>query len=202
MKKSLVLTTAALALAFTATASYAKPEAYDIDPSHTTIQFGIGHVDFSKMMGKFETYTSTTQLDLAKPENSKVSIVIDPKSVKTSSADLDKHLQGPDFFNSEKHGEIKFVSTKVVKTGEKTYTLTGDFTMLGVTKPLTLDVVFNKSGEFFGKQRAGFSMKGLLKRSEFGMSYGAPDTIADDVSIYVEVEAVKRDATPPQKKKS
>jgi polyisoprenoid-binding protein YceI len=199
MKKWMMLSSVMALLA--ATPAFAKQETYDLDPSHTTIQFGVFHGGFSRMIGKFTKFDSTTLLDETKPENSKVSITIDPTSVKTSSEQLDEHLQKADFFNSGQFPEMKFTSTKIEKVGDNQYKLTGDFTLLAVTKPITLDVTFNKKGDFFGKPRAGFSMKGQLMRSEFGMKYGIPEILGDEVDLYIETEAVKRDVAPPQKKK-
>ena len=178
---------------------YAKSEFYDIDPSHTSILFLINHLGLSKMIGEFNEYQSTLQLDEEKPESSSIKISIDPKSVDTGSKALNEKLQNKDFFESDTYKTIDFVSTNIKRTSDKKSKVTGNLTMHGVTKPITLDVTFNKKATFMGQTRAGFTLRGKLKRSDFGMHFGIPD-VGDEVEIYIECEAVLRDVTPTKEK--
>lgn len=165
---------------------------YDYDKSHTSILFFINHAGFSKMVGEFNDYGGYFLFDSANPEESFVTITIDPKSIDTGHDGLNKKLQNEDYFNSSMYNSIKFESTKIKKTGSNTGEVTGNLTLLGVTKPLVFDVIFNKEASFMGKTKAGFSLKSSLKRSDFGMSHLIPD-VGDDVDIMIEVEGVRRD---------
>jgi polyisoprenoid-binding protein YceI len=106
----------------------------------------------------------------------------------------DTHLKSPDFFNVEKFPTMTFKSTKIEKTGEKTGKITGDLTLLGVTKPVTLDVTFNNAAKhpMADEYHAGFTAEGTIKRSAFGMNFGVP-MVGDDVKIHINVEAVREE---------
>ncbi len=121
-----------------------------------------------------------------------MTLTIQTASVDTAVGDRDDHLRSPDFFNAEEFPTIEFVSTGVTKTGDKTGTLAGNLTMLGVTKPVTLDVTFNKVGphpnpQMAGVEVAGFSASTTVKRSEFGMNTFVP-AVGDDIELWIEVE--------------
>lgn len=106
----------------------------------------------------------------------------------------DTHLKSKDFFDVEKFPDMVFKGTTIEITGDKTAKINGELTLLGVTKPVTLDTVFNKAGKhpFSGKYVAGFSAVTNIKRSDFGMEYGLP-MIGDDVNIHLEVEGIRQD---------
>ena len=112
-----------------------------------------------------------------------------PVSVDTTVPKLDGHLKSPDFFGVEANPEVTFVATEIKTTGENTGTVTGDLTLLGVTKPITLDVTFNKSAPHPITKRpaVGFSATGTVKRTEFGMNTYAP-AIGDEVKLIIEYE--------------
>src|SRR5690606_12273607 len=105
---------------------------------------------------------------------SSTEVTIDTSSISMNHEAWENHLKNADFFDVEKFPTMTFKSTKVERTGEKTAKMTGDLTLLGVTKPVTLDVTLNKSDlhPFHKKMAAGFSATGTLKRSDFGMNYG------------------------------
>lgn len=189
MKHLLLSTTAALL--FAASGAHAAPEQYTLDPYHTNITWKANHVGFSNPSGKFAEASGQFTLDEAKPENSSVTVTIKPGSVLTGIPKFDEHLKSADFFNTETYTEARFESTKVVKTGEKTAKVHGNLTLLGITKPVVLNVTLNKIGENpFSKQKtAGFSATAIIKRSEFGMNYGIP-VVSDDVQIEIEVEGM------------
>ncbi|MGD9649991.1 MAG: YceI family protein, partial [Dongiaceae bacterium] len=157
-------------------AAEAKPETYSFDKSHTSILFFIDHLGFTKVVGEFMDYDGTVVFDQEKVENSKVNVTFRPAGVKTDVAKLDEHLQAPGFFDTAKYPTATFVSTKMERTGKNTGKVTGDLTLLGVTKPVTLDVTFNKAGEisFIKEYHAGFSARGKLFRSAFKMMEGLP----------------------------
>lgn len=192
MKKTIALAFAAVSL-FSASA-LAAPEKYEFDKSHTRILFFINHLGFSDMVGEFTSYDGAIIFDDKDPAKSSLDITIKPQSVRTSSEALDKELQNDKFFNSEKFPEIKFVSTGIAATDEKTGNVTGNATLLGVTKPVVLNVTYNKGDyhPYTNLYVSGFKAEATLKRSDFGMNYGLP-MIGDEVRIEIQTELVNLD---------
>lgn len=179
------------AMALTPVAANAKPETYTIDSAHTAVTFDIDHFGFSRPSGKFMGITGTVTLDEEAPQNSQVDVTIPVDQINTGVADLDTHLKSEDFFNVAEYPTAHFVSTQVELTGDKTATVTGDLTLKGITKPVTLNVQLNLIGEnMFGKQTAGFSASGSFLRSEFGITTYLP-ALGDEVSILIDSEANK-----------
>ncbi|KAA0570093.1 YceI family protein [Azospirillum sp. Sh1] len=172
--------------------AFAAPVSYKIDPAHTAVAFIVNHVGFSNVIGRFNTVGGDVTFDKDAVEKSVVNVSIDTTSVDTNHAKRDEHLRSPDFFNAKEFPKMTFKSTKIEKTGDKTGKLHGDLTMLGVTKPVVLDIAFNKDGVSPASklETAGFSARGTVKRTDFGMKYGAP-AIGDDIQLLIEVEAVK-----------
>ncbi|PWC88457.1 hypothetical protein TSH100_07865 [Azospirillum sp. TSH100] len=197
MKKTLFAAALFAATAVGATLSmgapaFAAPVSYKIDPAHTAVAFIVNHVGFSNVIGRFNTVGGDVTFDKDAVEKSVVTVTIDTTSVDTNHAKRDEHLRSPDFFNAKEFPKMTFKSTKIEKTGDKTGKLHGDLTLLGVTKPVVLDVTFNKDGVSPASklETAGFSARGTVKRTDFGMKYGAP-AIGDDIQLLIEVEAVK-----------
>ncbi|MBK3733781.1 polyisoprenoid-binding protein [Azospirillum brasilense] len=170
----------------------AAPVAYKLDPAHTAVVFIVDHLGFAKAMGRFNTVAGELSFDKDAADKSSLSVTIDTTSVDTNHAKRDEHLKSPDFFNAKEFPKMTFKSTKIEKTGDKTGKLHGDLTLLGVTKPVVLDVSFNKDGVSPASKMdtVGFSARGTIKRSDFGMKYGVPN-IGDDIQIIIESEAVK-----------
>lgn len=166
-------------------------ENYTLDPTHTNIIWKASHFDFSSPSGKFGDVTGKLVLDETKPENSKVTVVIKTASVVTGFPKFDEHLRTADFFNVLKFPEATFYSFKVEKTSKDSAKIYGDFTLLGITKRIVLDAKLNKIGQnMFGNHVAGFSLKGVIKRSDFGMRTYLPG-ISDEVTLDIEVEAIR-----------
>ena len=177
----------------TPTVTQAAPADYEIDMAHTFVLFDVSHLGFSTMPGRFAEFSGEMTFDDENIENSTVAITINTASVDTYHAKRDEHLRSPDFFNAAEFPEMTFSSTAVKKTGDNTAQLMGDLTLLGVTKPVTLELTLNKAGvhPFNKKTVAGFTAKGVIKRSDFGMKYGVPN-IGDDISLRLELEAIKK----------
>lgn len=170
---------------------------YTLDPTHTNLYWKANHFGFSNPSGKFTEVEGSFVLDQSKPENSSVAVVVRPASVLTGIPKFDEHLKSPDFFNVLKYQEATFKSFKVEVTGKDTAKIQGDLTLLGITKRYTLDAKLNKVGTNpFGKEVAGFTITGVVKRSDFGMRYGLPG-VSDEVLLTIDVEGIK-DA--PEKK--
>jgi polyisoprenoid-binding protein YceI len=162
----------ALGLALAAAAPLAATT-YTFDKAHTEIGFEVTHLGVSKVRGHFTDNTATITLDDADLTKSTVEISIPVASVSTGQPKRDADLQGEDFFGAEKNPNITFKSTKVVKTADG-YDLTGDFTIHGVTKPLTLKA---KISDVFdggwGMTKRGFSLRGSINRFDYGVVWGA-----------------------------
>ncbi|CAO3455974.1 Protein yceI precursor [Azospirillum argentinense] len=186
---SVAALSALVALPMTAQAA---PVAYKLDPAHTAVVFIVDHLGFSKAVGSFNTVAGELAFDKDAADKSSLSVTIDTASIDTNHAKRDEHLKSPDFFNAKEFPKMTFKSTKIETTGDKTGKLHGDLTLLGVTKPVVLDVTFNKDGvsPASKQETVGFSARGTIKRSDFGMKYGVPN-IGDDIQIIIESEAVK-----------
>ena len=185
MKKLLI----ALPFVLASFNAQAEPHTYSFDTVHSQIIFFVNHLGFSNSEGEFLDFDGEFTFDPENVEASDVDVTIDTTSIDMDDEAWDKHLKNADFFDVEQFPTMTFKSTEVLKTGEKTGLMTGDLTMLGVTKPVTLDVTMNKVGEHprSGKQHAGFSATGKLNRSDWGMDYGLP-MVGDEVNIRIEVE--------------
>lgn len=175
------------------TPSLARADNYAIDPTHAHAAFRVSHLGFSHTLGQFKDISGALTFDQENPEASAVSVTIGTASVDSANEARDEHLRKPDFLNVEAYPTMTFTSTGVEVTGENTGKVTGDLTLLGVTKPVTLDVTFNQAGPHpFDPSKiiAGFSATGEIDRTDFGMAYAAP-AIGEKVEIMIEVEARK-----------
>lgn len=171
----------------------AESATYQIDPGHTGLYFQVNHVGFSNMFGRFNSMSGSVEFDPDNPASGSLQMTIDADSVDTNHQERDDHLRSPDFFNTGEFPEITFSSTAIELTGEKTGRITGDFTLLGVTKSVTMDVTLNQIAPYpfvEGQTRVGFSATGTLNRADFGMTYGSGG-IGDEITLYVEVEAFR-----------
>lgn len=173
-------------------AAHAEPQEFTFDKSHTNIFWGVSHAGFSNFIGEFRAFDGTLMLDEREPEKSSLEVTIDTASARSDNDMLDGKLKGGDFFNTEKFPDATFKSTKITKTGDKTAKIDGNLTLLGVTKPVTLDVTLHKIGldKWQNKHKAGFSATTTIKRSDFGMNYLIPD-VGDEVTITIETEVMR-----------
>ncbi len=171
--------------------SAAQADNFTIDPGHTYPTFKISHLGFSTMHGRFNKSSGSLMLD-ADAKKASVEITIDAASIDTGHQKRDDHLRSPDFLNVAENPEITFKSTAVSWNGAKPASVTGDLTLMGVTKPVTLTVTHMNCGEhpFSKKLTCGFDATAKIKRSDFGVKYGLP-AIGDDMELAFGVEAVK-----------
>ncbi len=162
---------------------------YEIDQTHRYITFDYDHQGYSRPFLRWREWDATLEWNAEDPTASKVEVTIDANSIDSGVDVFDGHLRGERFFDVENHPTITFVSTALEQTGDNTGTLTGDLTIKGNTKPVTLDVAFNKGAyEDRGKvYKLGFSAKGVVKRSDFGVDAFTP-VVSDDVNLTIEVE--------------
>lgn len=164
---------------------------YAPDPGHRYITFSYLHQGFSRPWLRWRDWTGELNWNADAPEESSVNVTIDVNSIDSGVDEFDGHLVSENWFNAAQHPQITFVSTNVEKTGANTGKITGDLTIKGVTKPVTLDAVFNK-GEFQERANAyklGFSAKTTVKRTDFDVGAYVP-AVGDDVDILIETEWV------------
>ena len=179
----------ALALAGTST--------WTIDPAHSHSGFAVKHLVISTVRGEFGKTTGSVVLDDQDVTKSSVEATIDATTINTRVADRDNHLKSPDFFDVAKYPTLTFKSTKVEKAGEGKLKVTGDLTLHGVTKPITLEVE-GPTGEIkdpMGNTRRGLSATAKLNRKDYGLTWSkaieAGPVVGDDVTIDLEVELLK-----------
>jgi polyisoprenoid-binding protein YceI len=192
MRLAGVIGFAAASVASFAAVTAEAADKFVIDPVHTNILFIADHLGYSRMIGQFQEFSGEFTFDGQTVENSAVSVTIRTASVDTDDQARDDHLRSPDFFNAAEFPEMSFASTAIERTGDKTGKITGDLTLLGVTKPVTLEVTFNQKAphplpQYSGVEVAGFSATTTIKRSDFGMSTFVP-AIGDEIEIILEVE--------------
>ena len=192
MFRILTLTSALFSLILFPVSAQAAGERYSFDKAHTQILFFVNHLGFSMSQGEFLGYDGHFVFDQENPAASSIEVEIQTASIDMDDEKWDTHMKDADFFDVENHPVMSFKSTGIEITGEKTANITGDLTLLGVTKPVVLATTFNKAGKhpFGDKYVAGFSAITMIKRSEFGMMYGLP-MIGDDVEVRIEVEGVR-----------
>jgi polyisoprenoid-binding protein YceI len=188
--RSLLILAAATALV--SQASFAKDN-YSIDPAHTSVIWKVNHMGFSNVYGMFPGVSGSFTIDEAKPEKSNLDLTIQTDSVTTHVPKRDEHLRSPDFFNVKQFPTITFKSKSVKKTDAKHYTIAGDLTMHGVTKPVSFVFNrFNTGKDPMGQERTGGEAALKVKRSEFGMSFmNGPGKVGDDIEIMISVEGIK-----------
>jgi len=169
----------------------AAVETYQIDSTHSTIQYSLRHL-VSKFTGSFSTVSGTISVDRANLEKSSVQASIDIGSVNTADEKRNAHLKSPDFFDAVKFPTMTFKSTSWKKTGEDTFDVTGNLTIKDVTKPVVLKAKLLGFGEGMGgTQVSGWEVTGSIKKSEFGLAGPAMlgKVLGDEVAINIGVEA-------------
>jgi polyisoprenoid-binding protein YceI len=163
-----------------------KAGTYQVEPTHTQVNFSVLHLGFTYYSGVFSNVSGTLQLNPAHPSAAKLDVMIPISSVQTTSALLDKRLKGPQWFDAAKYPTATFVSTKVTPTGANTAQVEGNLTIRGVTEPETLSVRFIGAGvnpidKFY---TVGFEAVGTIKRSQFGVSAFVP-AVSDAVRLNI-----------------
>jgi polyisoprenoid-binding protein YceI len=171
---------------------------WSIDPSHSEIGFKVKHMMFTNVSGKFTKFESTATTDGDNFENASFELSADIDSVSTGSADRDGHLLSPDFFDAAQFPQLTFKSTSFTKKNEGEYTLAGDFTLHGVTKPVTLDVEFGGiAKDPWGNVKTGFTATGKINRKDFGLNWNsALETggvlVGEEVKLVIDAQYIKQ----------
>jgi len=170
---------------------------YTLDPAHTRIGFVARHAMVTKVRGAFNEFTGTAVLDSANPANSRVEVTIEAASIDTRNAQRDEHLRSNDFLAMQEYPQITFASTGVRLVDETSFEVTGDLTIKGVTKSITVPFEFEGAAtDPFGNQRVGFEGSVTINRKDYGVTWnaaleGGGVLVSDKVTLEFEVSAVK-----------
>lgn len=158
---------------------------YTVDPAHTQVVWSVDHLGFSTLYGMFGQITGTLALDPARPAASRLNIEIPISGLTVTSEGFSRHLRTPDMFDAAKFPTARFVSTSVRPQGSRAV-ITGDLTLHGVTRPVTLQAAFTGAGANprGGAPTVGFSATATIKRSDFGLGYGAP-AVSDETRLQI-----------------
>ncbi|MDP9738476.1 UNVERIFIED_ORG: polyisoprenoid-binding protein YceI [Bacillus sp. B2I3] len=168
-----------------------------VDPTHSAIEFSVKHMMIAKVKGSFNKFEASILANPSDLTTAEIDFTVDVASIDTRNADRDNHLRSADFFDVEKNPTLTFKSTKIVKTDEDEYDVTGNVTLNGVTQEETFSITFEGQGKDpWGNEKAGFSGKGKVKRSDYGLTYNAAlETggvlIGDQITLTIEIEAAK-----------
>ena len=195
------MTSLALAALTAFAALPAAAAQWDLDPSHTEIGFSVRHMMVTDTRGAFEKYTGTIDIDEKDPSKSKVNVEIDVNSINTKNEKRDGHLKSADFFDAANHPKMTFKSTKITKGAKpNTYKVTGDLTIRGTTKPVTLDVTVSEEWadpkEWGGNIHRGVKATGKINRQDFGLKWQTKldkggVVAGDEVTLDINAELIK-----------
>jgi len=179
----------ALISAFVLSANAA--DTFKVDPVHSSVVFSVQHLGVTNFYGRFNDISGTVAFDKNNPWKSSVELSVPVEGLDTHNAKREQSLKSPDYFDAKQFPTITFKSTKVEGSGD-TLKVSGDLTIHGVTKPLTVD--FKKGGEgkgVFGEMRGGGETRFTIKRSDFGMNFEQGE-IGDEVNIILSLEGIKK----------
>jgi polyisoprenoid-binding protein YceI len=169
-----------------------------IDPTHSEIHFKVKHLVIATVTGSFDKFEGSLETEADDFSNANVEFSADVDSINTNNPDRDNHLKSPDFFDAANYSKLLFKSRSFKKTGDSEYKLTGDITMRGVTREITLDVEFGGTmKDPWGNEKAGFELSGKLNRKDFGLNWSAVTeagglVVSEEVRLQLSVELVKQ----------
>jgi polyisoprenoid-binding protein YceI len=172
---------------------------YTLDPAHTRIGFVARHAMVTKVRGAFNEFSGAAHLDGENPNRSSAQVTIQAASIDTRNADRDAHLRSNDFLQMDEYPEITFRSTEISWTGDDTFDVTGDLTIKGMTRPVTIPFTFEgQATDPFGNTRVGFEGSTTINRKDFGVTWNAAlETggvlVGDKIVLEFEISAVKQD---------
>jgi polyisoprenoid-binding protein YceI len=175
-----------------------KTTKWILDAAHSELGFKIKHLMITNISGSFKTFQAEAKTEDEDFSTAKINVTVDMASITTNNEQRDGHLRNSDFFEVEKHPELKFNSTKLEEVDGGMFVLYGDLTLKGVTKPVKLDVEFSGvTKDPWGTERAGFSLAGKIKRSDWGINFNSlletgGVALGDEVKINAEVQLVKQ----------
>ncbi|MEO7457511.1 MAG: YceI family protein [Gemmatimonadaceae bacterium] len=170
--------------------------AWKIDPSHTTVEFSAKHIMFTTVKGRFANVDGSITIEGDNPAASAVSVTMETASIDTRNEQRDGHLRSPDFLDAAQYPAVTFASTKIV--GDKdAFRMTGDLTIRGTTRPVTLDVTYEGQGtDPWGGERIGFSAAGKIDRREFGLTWNQAleaggVLVSNEIKIQIDAQIIR-----------
>lgn len=173
---------------------------YTLDPTHSRIGFVARHAMVTKVRGSFNEFEGRGHFDAADPSRSSLEVTIRTASIDTRNADRDAHLRSNDFLDMDNHPEIRFASTSVETVGESTYRVTGDLTIKGITRPVTIDFGYTGTAvDPFGNRRLGLEGAVTVNRKDWGVNWNAAleaggVLVSEKVVLEFEVSAIRETA--------
>jgi polyisoprenoid-binding protein YceI len=184
-----------LAAAVLGTAAHVQAADYAIDTqgAHAFVQFRVKHLGYSWLYGRFNNFDGSFTFDEKDPKKNKVEVTVDVTSLDSNHAERDKHLRSDDFLNAAKFPKATFVSTAYKATGENTAEVTGNLTLHGVTKPITIDVEHIGAGaDPWGGYRTGFEGRATIKPEEWGIAIAKLGPASEEVELFLSVEGIRK----------
>jgi polyisoprenoid-binding protein YceI len=170
---------------------------WNIDPTHSEIQFKVKHLVISTVTGHFRQFEGTVETEGDDFATASIHFEANTASVDTNQTQRDEHLRSVEFFDSEKYPKMTFQSTSIEKTDDDTYTVTGDLTIKDITKSVELKAEYGGSmTDFYGNYKSGFEISGKLNRKEFGLTWAAVTeaggiVVGDEVKLVLNVQLAR-----------
>jgi polyisoprenoid-binding protein YceI len=174
--------------------------AWQLDPSHSSINFSVRHMIVSKVRGRFTEWDGQVTFDPDAPEHSTVDVRINAASVTTAEPQRDAHLRSADFFDVAVHPELTFTSREVQAIGDRRFRIAGPLTLHGVTREVALEAEYlGRAKDPWGSERAGFSARTSIDRRDFGLNFNqvletGGVLVGDRVDIQIDIEAIRKSA--------
>lgn len=169
-----------------------------IDPTHSEVQFKVKHLVISTVTGSFKSFEGSVQTEGDSFDGASIQFTADVNSIDTNMEQRDGHLKSADFFDAENFPKLTFVSTSFVQKGDDEFALTGDLTLRGVTKSISLAVSYGgQMVDFYGNTKAGFELNGKINRKDFGLNWGAVTeaggvVVSDEVKLHFNIQVAKQ----------
>lgn len=173
-------------------------ELWGIDPTNSSIQFQVPHLLISKVTGRFNNFNAGIQTAQADTfDGAKVEAILKVKNIDTGNQQRDHHLLQADFFEEDKHPDISFLNGTIKYLEDNNFQLTGELTIKGISKPVTLTGTFGGFAEMWGQKRAGFSAKGTINRFDFKIQFSdkldnGGWVVGEEITIIMDLEFVKK----------
>jgi len=165
---------------------------FRIDPEHAVVLWKVDHLGFSTFVGRFNSFDGSLTFDPADPNGAQLDVIVETASIDANNPLFEDTLRGPSWFDVGDHPQARFQAQSIEILDDDTGRVTGDFTLLGVTRPLTLDVTFNGGATNFisGRYTMGFAARGSFLRSDYGMTTLVP-AVGDEVELEIHAEFIR-----------
>lgn len=169
-----------------------------VDPTHSEVQFKVKHLVISTVTGSFKSFDASAETEGDSFEGATVKFSADINSIDTNMEQRDGHLKSADFFDAENFPTLSFVSTSFTLKGDDEYVVTGDLTIRGVTKSVTLAATYGgQMVDFYGNTKVGFEISGKINRKDFGLNWAAVTeaggiVVSDEVKLHINIQLVKQ----------